>query len=513
MICIKNLTITTKSKRPLVYNLNMVINKGDKIAIIGEEGNGKSTLLKAIKDVKEIEDYCSISGEISKDKIIIGYLEQSLNPDWNNIPVNEYFFRKTSISEIDFTKYERVIDISKALSEVGLKQEILDFDQKMGTLSGGEKVKLQIAKLLIDDPSILLLDEPTNDLDLETLKWLETFIKTRKILIIYISHDETLLENTANKILHLEYVKSKNKAVNTLKATTYTQYITERQQKLEKQAKDARREGREYKKDMRIISHQKSSVRSQQEKIIDSTMRRTMNKKMRAILREEDKAEKKLKTEMPETEEPIFISFSEKSTIPNGKTVLDFYLDKLEIGSRLLSQNINLKIVGPEKIGIVGNNGSGKTILIKKIYQEINNREDLKVGYMPQNYSDVLDDNLVAIDYVTNDLPASDRDKISAFIGRIKLNWREMNNSIKDLSYGQKAKLILLKMMVDECNVLILDEPTRNLSPLSNPVIRKILKDFPGSIISISHDRKFLKQVCSHIYNLDKNGLRNFNIW
>ena len=127
---------------------------------------------------------------------------------------------------------------------------------------------------------------------------------------------------------------------------------------------------------------------------------------------------------------------------------------------------------------------------------------------MPQNYSEVLNDKDIVMDYLVSDLEEIDFDRISAFIGRIKLNWDEMNGFIGELSYGQKAKLILLKMMLDKKNVLLLDEPTRNLSALSNPVIREVLKDFEGCIIGISHDRKYLKEVCDVVYRLEMDGLK-----
>jgi len=131
---------------------------------------------------------------------------------------------------------------------------------------------------------------------------------------------------------------------------------------------------------------------------------------------------------------------------------------------------------------------------------------------MPQNYSEVLNDEDVVMDYLVRDLDEIDFDMIAAFIGRIKLNWDEMNSRIENLSYGQKAKVILLKMMLDKKNVLLLDEPTRNLSALSNPVIREVLKDFEGCIIGISHDRKFLKEVCDVVYKLEPDGLKKTEI-
>lgn len=165
-----------------------------------------------------------------------------------------------------------------------------------------------------------------------------------------------------------------------------------------------------------------------------------------------------------------------------------------------MARNIELDVYGPSKVGIIGTNGVGKTTLLKEIYKRLGNTQDIRVGYMPQDYSEVLNDNDVVMDYLVSDLEEIDFDKIAAYIGRIKLNWYEMNGRVGNLSYGQKAKVILLKMIIDKRNVLLLDEPTRNLSALSSPVIREVLNDFEGCIIIISHDRKFLKEVCDVVY-------------
>jgi ATPase subunit of ABC transporter with duplicated ATPase domains len=508
MLEVKNLTIKTVTGKPIVDKLNIVLNEHDKVAVIGEEGNGKSTLLKVINSDESVGEYCNLSGEVHNEGLVIGYLEQSLDKDWNDFDVYEYFLKDTPEETINYNRYENFNELLKIFAKIGLPAEILDSNRKIGSLSGGEKVKIQISKLLLKHPDVLLLDEPTNDLDIETLEWLEELINSEKIPILYVSHDETLLENTANTILHMEYLKNRNSARHTLSKIGYTEYVEGRMSKLEKQAQDHSRERREYKKDKSIISHQKSAVRSQQIKIKDSAVRRLLNKKMHNILVEEAKAESKLQTEKPETEDPIFISFDDDVRIPEGKRVVDLKIDKLKIRGKVLARNLELNIYGPEKVGIVGTNGVGKTTLVKYLYNELKSRDDISVGYMPQNYNEILNPDMVAMDYIIKDLEYFDQDLISAYIGRIKLTWTEMNSEISQLSYGQRAKLMILKMMLDKNDVLILDEPTRNLSAISNPVIRDIMSSFGGCIISVSHDRKFLKDVCTKVYRLSKDGLK-----
>ncbi len=508
MLRIKDLTIETEVGKKIIENLNLHLNKGDKLAVIGEEGNGKSTLLKTIYNKKDVEEYCKIYGEIQKKGLTIGYLEQSLDSSWDNQKVGAYFLKEKPDSNIDYTKFEDINRILKKLSKIGIDPSILDSEQLIKDLSGGEKVKIQIAKILTKDPDILLLDEPTNDLDIPTLEWLEDFILTQKTPIIFVSHDETLLEKTANRILHLEHLKGTNTSRHTIANVGYEEYVTNREKALEKQAQMYNMEKREYLKDKQILSRQKSIIRTKQITIDDSSTRRILNKQMKNILVRERKTEEKRKTEKVEVEDPIYMEFDKRAVVPKGRVVLNLNIKELKIGERVLTKDIKLFVKGPEKIAIIGQNGTGKTTFLKEILHTLDKKEDLKVGYMPQNYNEVLDDDMKVFDYITEELEDLDEDLMRAYIGSIKLTWEEMSGFVQDLSLGQKAKVILLKMMLGGNNVLVLDEPTRNMSSLSNPVIRKMLRDFKGSIISVSHDRKFLKEVCDKVYRLSSTRLK-----
>ena len=176
-------------------------------------------------------------------------------------------------------------------------------------------------------------------------------------------------------------------------------------------------------------------------------------------------------------------------------------------GSRVLAENVTLEVRGSEKIGIVGYNGCGKTTLIARIAEELLARKDLRAQYMPQNYEELLDLDVTPVDYLDTTGDKEERTRIRTYLGSLKYTADEMDHPIRELSGGQKAKVLLLKLSMSGANVLILDEPTRNFSPLSGPVIRRMLKDFPGAIISVSHDRKYLSEVCSTIYRLTPEGL------
>ena len=502
MLELKNVSITiSKDSRPIVKDFNLVVFGNEKIAIIGEEGNGKSTLLKYIYDSNMLNDYCSYEGSIIKKNINIGYLEQLLSPEWKENTVLEYFLKESWSDEIDYEKYNQLSTIQRLFKELGINQNLIDEDHLIGTLSGGEKVKIQIAKILLADCNLLLLDEPTNDLDLETLDWLETFISEAKIPVLFVSHDETLLENTANMIIHLEQIKKKRECRHTIEKMGYEEYYNTRLSSLAKQSQLHRSEKKDLMNERRILTEIKDRVQK-------ANPERT--NRMNSLLAQEEKLSKTEITENPDVEEAINFRFFDVN-IPNSKMIIDLELPKLKINNNLLSENIALSVYGSEHIVIIGKNGTGKTTLLKLIYQTLSERSDINVGYMPQSYDDLMDLEKTPIEFLGNGKSKDEITIIRTFLGSMKFISDEMTAKIKNLSGGQRAKIMLLKLMIDKCNVLILDEPTRNLSPLSNPVIRAVLANYSGAIISVSHDRKYIDEVCDTVYELSPKGLKKVN--
>ena len=496
MLEIKDLTISI-SDRYLIKNLNLILNNGDKLAIIGEEGNGKSTLLKSILGICE---YAEISGNINLKGNRIGYLEQSISNDKLDKSVYEFLF----IDDTDY--YDKINNLYKYLEIISLTDDILK--QEIRTLSGGEKVKISILKLLLNEYDILFLDEPTNDLDIETLEWLEKFINNTNKPIMYVSHDETLLANTANMILHLEQIKKKTECRHTLLKIDYDTYVEQRLRKIEKQTQVARSEKREFNKQQEKLQRIMQKVEYQQNTITraDPHGAKVLKKKMHSLKSQERKLDETELTEVPDVEESISFSF-EKVEIPRAKNIINLNIDELKVSNKVLSKNIKLDVIGNVHLCIIGKNGVGKSTLIKIIYNELKDRNDIKVGYMPQTYDDILNNYKYVLDFVC---PKGSKDEITKarmFLGNMKFTRDEMISNIKDLSNGTKAKLFLIKLVLDKCDVLILDEPTRNVSPLSNPVIRKVLKEYKGTIISVSHDRKYINEVVNALYILTPDGL------
>lgn len=496
MLEINNLSIRVNNKY-IIKDLSLTLNKKDKLAVIGEEGNGKSTFLKTILG---IADFAEVEGTINIKGNRIGYLEQALTEEDLEKTGYEYLF----MDDADY--YNKINSFYKYLDRLNLKDDLLD--RKLKTLSGGEKVKIRIVKLLLEEYDILLLDEPTNDLDIETLEWLENFINKLEQPVIYVSHDETLLSHTANMILHMEQIKHKTECRHTLVRIDYDTYVKIRLNKLNKQTQIAKSEKRKYQEQQDKLKQVMQKVEYQQNTISRSDPHgaRLLKKKMHSLKSQEKKLDNKELTELPDVEEGINFSFEEVE-IPKYKKIISVFMKELKAQDKILSKNIELEVIGNPHICIIGQNGVGKSTLIKELYNTLKERTDIKVGYMPQNYEDILENQDKVIEFIAPSGKKEDITKARMYLGNMNFTKEEMEGKITELSNGTKAKLILMKLVLDKCNVLLLDEPTRNVSPLSNPVIRKVLKEFKGTIISVSHDRKYIEEVIDKLYTLTPNGL------
>jgi ATPase subunit of ABC transporter with duplicated ATPase domains len=515
MFQIKNVTlIHKKDLRTILENFSLVLNDGDKAVMIGEEGNGKSSLMKWIFDPELVEDYLEFQGEkvISGEKL--GYLPQELPEVQKSKTVYEYFIESPGF--LDRTPKE----LSRLANDFHLEPEFYYREQTMGSLSGGERVKAQMMRILMEEPTILLLDEPSNDIDVETLEFMEELIGGWEHAVLFISHDETLIERTANRVIHFEQIRRKTKCRHTVANMPYRQYVEERLHAFEKQEQIAQGERREKRIRDEKIRKMEQSVGARLDGISKAdrdAIGRLLKKKMKNVKAMEKRCEREdaEMTEMPEQEEAIFFKLGNKdSAIPSGKWVLEYESEELlsADGTRVLAKDLELRIRGSEKIGIIGTNGCGKTTLLSLIADELLNRPDIRAEYMPQNYEVLLNLDETPVDFLDQTGDKEERTRIRTYLGSLKFTADEMEHSIRELSGGQKAKVLLLKLSLSGANVLVLDEPTRNFSPLSGPVIRRMLKDFPGAIISVSHDRKYLTEVCDKIYKLTPEGLINVNL-
>ncbi len=506
MLQIKGLTIIHKKDLvTLVEGLSFALSPGDKAAIIGEEGNGKSTILKLLYDPALLEPYAEWDGEITSKNLHRGYLAQELTPGELSLPVGEFCQSVPGFLSSDPR------NLAHTAAGMGLDVKLFYDWRPMCTLSGGERVKLRLALLLLGQPDLLLLDEPSNDLDMEALDWLAGFLSTCSIPVLYVSHDEHLLERTANLIIHLERLSRRSQPRNTVARMGYRDYVENRSLALERQGKAARKERAEFAAKMERYRQIRDKVAHEQAAISrqDPHSGQLLKKKMHAVQSLGRRFEKEAEdmTPIPQWEQAIFTAFDAKgSALPAGKNVLRFELPELCAGGQVLSKNIRLCVTGPEKIGIIGHNGAGKSTLLKLVADTLLHRKDLRTEYMPQNHDELLGDK-TPVDMLAPSGRREDITKARTLLGVMKYKTEEMGHPASGLSGGQRAKLLFLGMVLRQANVLLLDEPTRNFSPLSAPVIRNALTQFSGCIISVSHDRLYLEQVCTRILKLTPDGL------
>ena len=510
MLQIQHLTIThSKDLRVILKDFSLTLNPGDKAVVIGEEGNGKSTLLKWIFCPEMIDSYAEAEGVCAKAGERLAYLPQQLPEE--DAAQTVYGFLSEEALFFDSSPK----DVSKLAAALGLSIDFFYNDQPMGTLSGGEKVKVQLARLLLAQPTVLLLDEPSNDIDIDALEYLERVIRTFPGIVLFISHDETLIERTANLVIHLEQIHRKQQCRHTVARMDYREYTERRQNAFEKQAQQAQSDLREkkirdeiFRRIYQRVEFEQAAI-SRQDPHGGYLLKRSMHK-VKSMERRFAKEDAQM-TEKPVQENPIDFTLGENAVpIPAGKTVLDFALPQLwtEDGERVLAENIRLLMRGAEKVCITGPNGCGKTTMLKQIWEQLKNRTDIRATYMPQNYADLLDLSKTPVDCICTKGDAKERTLVRTFLGALRFTTAEMDHPAAALSGGQQAKIFLLRLNLSGANVLLLDEPTRNFSPLSGPVIRGMLAHFPGAILSVSHDRKYIEEVCGTVYELTEAGLQ-----
>ena len=500
MININHLTITqNKDLRDLVSDLNITIQDGEKVAIIGEEGNGKSTLLKTLMG-ERLADF-TIRGEIKSDLRSLAYIPQQLAEELKKKSLQDYFFLEST--DLDYSILYRLSD------ELHFDSSRFASDQEIGSLSGGEALKIQLIHELAKPFEVLFLDEPSNDLDLETVDWLKRQIQKIGQTVIFISHDEDFLSRTADTIVHLRLVKHRKEAETLVEHLDYDRYSDQRKANFAKQSQQAANDQRAYDKTMEKHRRVKQNVETALRATKDSTAGRLLAKKMKNVLSQEKRYEKAAQsmTQKPLEEEQIQLFFSDIEPLATSKVLVLLENETLSIGERVLAQELQLTVRGQDKIGIIGPNGVGKSTLLGKLQQLLSDKSEISLGFMPQDYQETLQLDLSPVEFLSQTGHKEELQKIQSFLASLNFSYPEMHHQIRSLSGGQQGKLLLLNLVLRKPNFLILDEPTRNFSPTSQPEIRKLFATYPGGLITVSHDRRFLKEVCRSIYRLTEHGL------
>lgn len=500
MIKINHLTITqNKDLRDLVSDLTMTIQDGEKVAIIGEEGNGKSTLLRALMG-ERLADF-TIRGEIQSDLQSLAYIPQHLPEELKIKSLQDYFFLESA--DLDYSILYRLAE------ELQFDSSRFASDQEIGSLSGGEALKIQLIHELAKPFEILFLDEPSNDLDLETVNWLKKQVQKIGQTVIFISYDEDFLSQTADTIIHLRLVKHRKEAETLVEHLDYDRYSEQRKANFARQSQQAANDQRAYDKTMEKHRRVKQNVENTLRNTKNDVAGRLLAKKMKNVLSQEKRFEKEAQsmTQKPLEEEEIQLFFSDIEPLAASKVLVRLENETLSIGQRVLAQGLQLTVRGQEKIGIIGPNGVGKSTLLGKLQQLLSDKREISLGFMPQDYQETLNLDLSPVEFLSQTGHKEELQKIQSHLASLNFSYPEMHHHIRSLSGGQQGKLLLLNLVLRKPNFLLLDEPTRNFSPTSQPEIRKLFANYPGGLVTVSHDRRFLKEVCRSIYRLTENGL------
>ncbi|MCC3663847.1 ribosomal protection-like ABC-F family protein [Staphylococcus haemolyticus] len=499
--------------------VNFEVKTGERIGVVGRNGAGKSTLMKIIAGV---EDYDS--GHISKIKNLrMGYLTQQMTlnssasvfeemskpfehlkkmellireeTNWLADHASNYYSEEyqqhmeryesltNQFEQLDGYQYES--KIKTVLHGLNFNED--DFDKPINDFSGGQKTRLSLAQMLLNEPDLLLLDEPTNHLDLETTKWLEDYLKYFKGAIVIISHDRYFLDKIVTQIYDVALGDVKRYVGN------YEQFIEQRDKYYESRMQEYERQQDEIKRLETFV-----------EKNITRASTSGMAKSRRKTLEKMERIDKPM---LDARSANIQFGFNRNT----GNDVMNIRNLKIGYDSPITSP-INIEVSKGDHIAIIGPNGVGKTTLIKTIAQRQNQLEgeitfgaNLQIGYYDQKQAE-FKSNKTIIDYVWDQYPTMNEKDIRAILGRFLFVQDDVKKVINDLSGGEKARLQLALLMLQRDNVLILDEPTNHLDIDSKEMLEQALKDFEGTILFVSHDRYFINQLANKVFDLNYDG-------
>ena len=507
----------------ILENISFHINAGDRVGIVGANGAGKSTLLNIISgQMKADSGNCFVGKDTT-----IGYLRQRDNFDddltvieeVNNIftdmvameeeilRLNEEIAKETNPdaakplwNRLNVLQHEFEIkggytyksEISGVLTSMAFGEEY--YNQSTGSLSGGERTRLALACLLLRKPDILFLDEPTNHLDIGTLKWLEQYLKAYKGTIVVISHDRYFLDQTVNHIFEIH-----NHHIDCYSGN-YSEYMIKKHA-----ARDAQ---------LKAYENQQTKIKREEDLIRRFKERGTEKLAKRAASREKRLAHLEL-LDRPESEKkPIKVDFNQN--LKSGNDVL--FAENLAAGydNRRLFEHASFDVKRGEKICVVGANGVGKSTLLKIIMEEITPKDgflkighNVEIGYYDQGQQ-LLDDSLTVMDEIHNTFRGYTDGEVRGLLGRFLFTDDMVFRNVGSLSGGEKARLALLKLMLSGSNLLLLDEPTNHLDIESKEAFEEALMDYPGTVITVTHDRYFLNRIPDRIFELEPNGIKNY---
>jgi ATP-binding cassette subfamily F protein 3 len=496
----------------LFSDVSFVINENDKIALMGKNGAGKSTLLKILAGISK-----PTSGSISAPKdFIISYLPQHLLTEDNATVFEETSKAFSSIfamrdeiealnteltvrTDYDSDDYYKIIEKVSELSEkyysieeinyeaevekvlVGIGFLRSDFTRPTSEFSGGWRMRIELAKILLQKPDLILLDEPTNHMDIESIQWLEDFLVNSAKAVVVISHDRTFINNITTRTIEVTMGRIYDYKVN------YSRYLELRKERREQQQK-------QWEEQQRIIADNTEFIER-----FKGTYSKTLQVQSRVKM-----LEKMVLVEVDEVDNSsLRLKFPPAPRSGNYPVVVS-ELSK-SYGDHTVFKNASLTIERGQKIAFVGRNGEGKSTLVKAIMKEIDFQGSLElghnvqIGYFAQNQASLLDETLTVFETIDHAAEGDVRNKIKDILGAFMFGGDNSTKKVKVLSGGEKTRLAMIKLLLQPVNLLILDEPTNHLDMKTKDIIKDALKDFDGTLILVSHDRDFLDGLASKV--------------
>lgn len=522
MLNVHNLSISFQGD-DLFKNISYRVGSKDRIGLIGKNGAGKSTMLKILSNEMEGD-----TGEIATDKDLkIGFLKQDIDFEEGRTVLEETYEAfidikiiekkienindKLSNSKDTESKqyYQLMVDLQdlqdkfeiiggysyegkteKILTGLGFKSS--EFNKQTTTLSGGWRMRIELAKLLLQDNDILLLDEPTNHLDIDSIIWFESFLKNYAGAVLIVSHDKMFLDNVTKRTIEISFGKIYDYK------KPYSEYLILREEMREQQLATQKNQEKEIQNTEKLINKFRA-------KASKASMAQSLIKKLDRMERVEvDKEDNSvMNVHFPISVNPGKVIFEIKDLSKN--------YDKLEV-----LDSVNLILLRNSKIAFVGQNGQGKTTLAKIINSEISYNGSLKIGhnvqigYFAQNQADYLDDNKTVLQTMEDSATEKNRSKVRDILGSFLFRGSEVDKYVKVLSGGERNRLALAKLLLLPFNVLIMDEPTNHLDIKSKNVLKEALKRFEGTLILISHDRDFLQGLSEMVYEFKDKNIKEY---
>lgn len=478
MLSIDHLSIEFSS-RPILDDISFLVNKKDRIALVGKNGAGKTTLLRLIAG-----EYHPTEGTISKDAdLTIGYLPQVM-----------LFTDQRTLREEVMTIFHGE-DEARFIAEmdrtiIGLGFERKDFDRPCSEFSGGWRMRIELAKILLRHPDLLLLDEPTNHLDIESIQWLENFLKTSQSAVIVVSHDRAFIDNVTNRTIEITLGRIYDYDVN------YSKFVVLRQERHEQQ--------------VRAFMNQQKMIQETEDFIERFRYKATKAVQVQSRIKQLNKLER-LEVDIEDTSR---LNLRFPPAPRSGDFPLIIQDLRKDYGTHTVIEDVNLTIRRGEKVAFVGKNGEGKTTLVRCIMGQLDYfgtlkiGHNVKIGYFAQNQASLLDENLTVFETIDYVAVGDIRTKIRDILGEFMFGGEASDKKVKVLSGGERSRLAMIRLLLEPCNLLILDEPTNHLDMQSKDILKDALKDFNGTVICVSHDRDFLDGLVEKVYEFGGGHVR-----